>query len=120
MLCLCLENQWKNLDRRRTGCLVKDSVLFAVDPADNFGKCGSQWEEVDCDSLYRNRFLTVVHLEKDRIRNGMSTVKSGMVMHSVFGGGFSKRMEHLYYDLPTDRCPRFSILVFDNKQIIFN
>jgi len=85
ILRLCLEeSSQQESDRRRTGCLVINSVLFAVDPADNFGKCGRQREEVDCDGLYRNRFLTVVHLEKDRIRNGMSTVKSGMLIHSVF------------------------------------
>jgi len=107
-------------DRRRTGCLVINSVLFTVDPAEYIGKCGSQQEEVDCDGLYRNRFLSVAHLEEEDIRNGMSTVKSERVIHSLLGGGLSKRMEHLYYDLPIDRCPRFSILVFDNKQITFN
>ena len=58
-------------DRRRTGCLVINSVLFTVDPAEYIGKCRSQQEEVDCDGLYRNRFLSVAHLEEEDIRNGI-------------------------------------------------
>jgi hypothetical protein len=61
-------------DRRRAGCLVTNSVLFAVDPADYFVKFGGQLEEADHGSYYRHRLLTVIHLEKDCIRNGMSSV----------------------------------------------
>ena len=107
-------------DRRSTGCLVINSVLFAVDPAEHIGKCGSQREEADRVKYCRHRFPVVAHLEEEGIRNGMSTVKFERVIHSLLGGGVSKRMEHLYFDLPIDRCPRFSILVFDNKQITFN
>ena len=93
-------------DRRRAGYLIISSVPFAVDPAEHFGKFGSP-QEGDCDSYYRHMFRTVVHLEEDGIRNGMSTVKSERVIHSLFEGGLSKRMERLCYDLPIDRCPRF-------------
>jgi len=41
-------------DRRRAGCLDINSVLFRLDLADNFGKCGSQREEVVLDSYYRH------------------------------------------------------------------
>jgi hypothetical protein len=61
-------------NRRRTGCLVINSVLFAVDPADHFGKFESQREEADCDSYYRHSLPVVVHLEEEGIRNGMLTV----------------------------------------------
>jgi len=60
-------------DRRRTECLVINSVLFAVDPAEHFGKFGSQREEPDRDSYNRHRFTVVIHLEEDGIVNGMST-----------------------------------------------
>ena len=50
MMCLCLEH--RESDRRRTGCLVINSVLFAVDPADYFGKFGSKREEADRGSCY--------------------------------------------------------------------
>ena len=106
--------------RKRTSCLVIISVLFTGDPADHFGKFGSPLEEVDNDSYYRHSFPVALHLEDDSIRNGMSSVKSERVIHSLFGGGLSEEMESLCYDLPTDRCPRFSILILDNQQITFN
>ena len=63
-------------DRRRTGCLIISSVLFAVDPADHFRKFGSQQEEADRVTYYRHSFPVVVYLEEDGIRNGVSTFKS--------------------------------------------
>ena len=76
-MCLCVEEQQKNPTMERATeeeqCLVINSVLFAVDPAEHFGKFGSQWEEADCDSYNRHRFTVIVHLEEDGIVNGMST-----------------------------------------------
>lgn len=56
-------------DRRRTDCLIINSVLFAVDPAEQFGKFGCQWEEADHVKYYRHRFPVVIHLDEDGIRN---------------------------------------------------
>jgi hypothetical protein len=39
-------------DRRRAGCLIINSVLFGVDPAEYFGKFGSKREEADRDHHY--------------------------------------------------------------------
>ena len=61
-------------DRRRTECLVINSVPFAVDPEEHFVKFGSQREEADRVRYNRHRLPVVVHLDKDGIRNGMSTV----------------------------------------------
>jgi len=53
---------------------------------ERFGKCGSQREEADRVSYYRHRFPVVVHLEEDGMRNGMSTLKSERVIHSLLEG----------------------------------
>jgi hypothetical protein len=50
------ESSHGETDRRRKGYLVVNSVLFRVDPADHFGKFGSEREErtvraiIDTDS----------------------------------------------------------------------
>ena len=66
--------------------------------------------KADSESYYRHRFLTVVRLEED----GIKPVKSERVIHSSFGGGLSKRMEHPCFDLPVDRCPH-AIQIFQSR-----
>ena len=84
-----VESSHGESNRRRKSCLDINSVLFAIKPADHFGKFGSPRGEAHCESYHRHRFPVVIHLEKDSLRNGMSTVKSETVIHSLFGGGLS-------------------------------
>ena len=45
-------------------------------------------------------------LKKTALEIGCQPVKYERVIHSLFGGSMSKRMEHPCYDLPVDRCRR--------------
>ena len=111
MTCLCLVDHQKNLAMERATeeeQAVSLSAQFCLELIlQNILVSLEVHRKKQTMIAILDTFRTVVHLEEDGIRNGMSTVKSERVIHSLFEGGLSKRMERLCYDHPVDRCLRF-------------